>query len=181
MLLIPGLWNSGPLHWQTEWEKLHPDWRRVIQRDFDHPEPEEWARTLDEAIRACPRHPVLAAHSLGCSLVAYWAAKYGGAGVAAAMLVAPSDVEAPNYPVEGRAFTTMSLQRLPFRSKVISSTNDEYVTVDRARSFAQAWGREFVSIGDAGHINGASGYGRWTEGEQMLISLVAGGQESARQ
>jgi DNA-binding transcriptional MocR family regulator len=35
VLLIPGLWSSGPQHWQTHWEAKHPDWRRVQQRDFN--------------------------------------------------------------------------------------------------------------------------------------------------
>jgi len=172
VLLIPGLWNSGPLHWQTEWERLHPDWRRVNQRDFDRPEPQEWARVLDDAIRCCATPPVLAAHSLGCSLVAHWSLRYGGRGVAAAMLVAPSDVEAESYPEEGRAFKAMTLQRLPFRSLLVTSTNDAYVTIERAREFSAAWGSEFLSIGEAGHINGASGYGRWAEGESLLLALA---------
>jgi predicted alpha/beta hydrolase family esterase len=28
-------------------------------------------------------------------------------------------------------------------------------------------------IGDAGHINGASGYGAWPEGEKMLMEFCA--------
>ncbi|HXH94304.1 MAG TPA: alpha/beta hydrolase [Thermoanaerobaculia bacterium] len=28
VLTIPGLWNSGPLHWQTHWEARQPSFRR---------------------------------------------------------------------------------------------------------------------------------------------------------
>jgi hypothetical protein len=42
VLLIPGLWNSGPQHWQTHWEVKHPDWRRVQQRDFNRADRDEW-------------------------------------------------------------------------------------------------------------------------------------------
>jgi predicted alpha/beta hydrolase family esterase len=30
-----------------------------------------------------------------------------------------------------------------------------------------------VEIGDAGHINGASGYGEWPEGERILLDFCA--------
>ena len=111
---------------------------------------------------------MLAAHSLGCALVAQWAADCGGRGVRGAFLVAPSDVEAPDYPIEGRSFSHMPLVRLLFPSIVVASTNDEYVSMERVQHFANAWGSRLVVIGEAGHINGASGYGPWPEGEAML-------------
>jgi len=168
ILTIPGLWNSGPQHWQTYWEAKHPSVRRVQQRDWDRPDRDEWVATLDAVVRSCAEPPVLAAHSLGCALVAQWAIDCGGRGVRGALFVAPSDVEAPDYPIEGRSFSHMPLAKLPFPSIVIASTNDEYVSVERVRFFAKAWGSRIVIIGDAGHINGASGYGPWPEGETML-------------
>jgi predicted alpha/beta hydrolase family esterase len=168
---IPGLWSSGPQHWQTHWERTHPSWQRVQQRNYDRPDREEWIATLDEAVRRAPSPPVLAAHSLGCSLVTHWAAERGGHGVAGAFLVGPSDVESPNYPEEGRSFSAMSLQPLPFPSIVVASTNDVYVTLARAEQFARAWGSRLIVIGDAGHINADAGYGLWPEGDQMLIEF----------
>lgn len=172
VLTIPGLWNSGPQHWQTHWEAKH-GWQRVQQRDWDRPDRDEWVRTLQAAVESRTAPPVLAAHSLGCSLVGQWVADTGGDGVAGAFLVAPSDIEAPDYPEEGRSFSRMPLVRLPFPSVVVASTDDPYVTLDRARMFADAWGARLVTIGPAGHINGASGYGPWPEGEAMLQQFVA--------
>jgi hypothetical protein len=176
ILTIPGLWSSGPEHWQTYWEAKHPSIRRVVQRNFDLPDRDEWIATLDAAVKASPQPPVLAAHSLGCSLVTHWAAECGGNGILGAFLVGPSDVEAPDYPIEGRSFSRMELSTLPFPSIVVASTNDEFVSVDRARQFANAWGSRLVFIGNAGHINGASGHGPWPEGEEMLFEF-AGGRE----
>ncbi len=45
------------------------------------------------------------------------------------------------------------------------------MTGERARYFANLWGSEFVSLGDAGHINVASGYGPWPQGLQILNTL----------
>ena len=114
------------------------------------------------------RTVVLIAHSLGCVTVAHWAAQYGHL-IKGALLVAPSDVDTAHY----RAFPTtgfgpMPLQPLPFPSKVVASTTDEWVTLERAQQFAQAWGSELVNIGDAGHINAASGHGPWPDGLELL-------------
>ncbi|WP_307719435.1 RBBP9/YdeN family alpha/beta hydrolase [Massilia cavernae] len=106
--------------------------------------------------------------SLACVAVAKWAACGSPLTIAGAFLVAPSDVDAPSYPVEATGFQPMPMERLPFPTLMVASSNDEYVTIERARAFAAAWGSRLVEIKDAGHINGASGYGEWPEGETML-------------
>ena len=168
VLTVAGLWNSGPQHWQTLWEERHASWRRVEQRNWDRPDRDQWVAALDSAVYGCETAPILAAHSLGCALVSQWAADRGGLGVRGAFLVAPSDVEAPDYPVEGRSFSFMALGRLPFPSIVVTSSDDPYVSVQRAARFAEAWGSRLIDIGPAGHINGASGHGPWPEGLTML-------------
>jgi predicted alpha/beta hydrolase family esterase len=173
VLTVAGLWNSGPQHWQTHWERKHPDWKRVPHRDWDTPQCGEWVAELDAAIAACAGAPVLAAHSLGPALVAQWARSGSPLKIAGAFLVAPSDVDAPSYPADARGFAPMPMEKLPFPSIVIASANDEYVSLERARAFADAWGGKLVVIGDAGHINAAAGYGEWPEGERMLLEFCA--------
>lgn len=65
----------------------------------------------------------------------------------------------------------MHLAPLPFKSVVIASTNDEWVSFDRAQFFAEEWGAELVNVGDKGHINVASGFGEWEEGLELLRRL----------
>src|SRR5258706_14604586 len=119
ILTIPGLWSSGPEHWQTYWEAKHPFIRRVQQRDFDHPDRSEWVANLEMAITDCARPPVLAAHSLGCSLVAQWSEDCGGEGVLGGFLGVPGDAEGPEVPVEGRGFVDIPPPQLPFPNTVI--------------------------------------------------------------
>ena len=173
VLILAGLWNSGPQHWQTHWEHRHPAWKRVPHRDWNNPDCEEWVAELDAAIAASEGPPLLVAHSLSCVLVAQWARSGSSLKIAGAFLVAPSDVDAPSYPVEATGFGPMPLEKLPFPSIVVASSNDEYVSLERARQFAQAWGSKFIEIGPAGHINGASGFGGWPEGEKMLADFCA--------
>jgi predicted alpha/beta hydrolase family esterase len=171
VLTLAGLWNSGPQHWQTHWERKHPEIQRVPHRDWNNPQCHEWVAELDAAIAEGVGAPILAAHSLGCVLVAQWAKSGSPLKVAGAFLVAPSDVDAPSYPVEAAGFAPLPMEKLPFPSVMVVSSNDEYVTLERARAIAAAWGSKLVEIGDAGHINGASGYGEWPEGEKMLLEF----------
>ena len=168
VLTLAGLWNSGPVHWQTQWERKYPHWVRVQHRDWETPDSTEWVAELEAAIAQCKRPPVLAAHSLSCSLVGRWAASGSQLKIAGAFLVAPSDTDAPSYPDCTSGFQPMLLQHLPFPSLVIASSDDQYVSPQRARQFAQAWGSDYIEIGNAGHINGDAGYGPWPEGEKLL-------------
>ena len=176
---VPGLGNSGPAHWQTYFEQTEPAFTRIAQREWDSPDRADWVAALDQALAGHDlSRVVLVAHSLGCATIAHWAAAHRHV-IKGAFLVAPSDVETAHYaafPTTG--FAPMPLQRLPFPSVVVASTNDEWVTSDRARQFAHAWGSEVVDIGAAGHINAASSYGDWPTGLAMLREWV-GKQEKA--
>jgi predicted alpha/beta hydrolase family esterase len=130
---------------------------------------------LDAAVAGSSLPVVLAAHSLGCALVAHWAGRSRHlAKVRGALLVAPSDVEAPSYPAGTTGFAPMPLNQLPLPSILVMSTNDVYVTPDRARHFARAWGSRLVDVGPKGHINSASGLGMWPEGFAWVEELRAG-------
>lgn len=171
VLTLSGLWNSGPAHWQSHWERAHPDWRRVQHRDWNNPQRDEWVNELDAAIAESDGAPLLVAHSLACMLVAQWARSGSPLNVAGAFLVCPSDVEASSYPVEPNGFCPVPLEALPFPTMVVASADDPFVSLARARQFADAWGSRFVEIGNAGHINGDSGYGPWPEGERLLADF----------
>ncbi|QYF92475.1 alpha/beta hydrolase [Massilia sp. PAMC28688] len=168
VLTVPGLWNSGPQHWQSLWEQRHPEWVRVAHRDWNNPERAEWVAELDAAIARCEGPPLLVAHSLGCITVAHWASSGSQLQVAGAFLVAPADVAAASYPVDKNGFTPIPMERLPFPTHVVASADDPFVDAARARQFADAWGSAFTDIGRQGHVNGDSGLGQWDQGYQLL-------------
>jgi predicted alpha/beta hydrolase family esterase len=173
VLTLAGLWNSGPQHWQTLWEQQNPAWVRVPHRDWSNPDCHEWVAELDAAIAACEGPPLLVAHSLGTMLVAQWAKSGSDLKIAGAFMVCPSDIEADSYPVDKNGFAPVPMEKLPFPSLVVASTNDPYVTIERARAIAQAWGSKLVEIGEAGHVNGDAGYGEWPEGAKLLEQFCA--------
>ncbi len=171
VLILPGYGNSGPEHWQTRWQHAHREYRRVEQRDWNAPDCDEWVETLDAAIAACTRPPVLVAHSLAVAQVAQWAARHRRP-IHGALLVSPSDVDSPEHtPDAVRGFGPMPLERLPFASIIVVSANDPYVSVERAEQFARAWGSALINIGAAGHINAESGLGDWQQGHDLLMQL----------
>ena len=173
VLLIPGLYNSGPKHWQSLWEANHPEYHRVQQVNWDAPNCEDWVRTLHAHILQIEGPVVLASHSLACATIAHYAAQYADCKgqITAAFLVAPTDIDAPTFPPGATGFNPMPLQKLPFRSVVVASSDDPYLTRERAEFFANSWGGRLVTIADAGHINATSGYGPWPEGEAWLEQL----------
>jgi len=174
ILIIPGLNGSGPHHWQTRLEQSFPGARRVKQANWKNPNRAAWVERLVADIEANPGG-VLVAHSLGCALVAHAAAEHPDLAIAAALLVAPADVESPRHtPERIREFAPIPRVSLPFRSVVVASTNDPYMALRRARELADAWGAEFVDVGPLGHINVEAGFGPWPAGERILRDLMLG-------
>jgi uncharacterized protein len=171
VLLLPGLYDSGPDHWQSHWERTLPNAVRIVQRDWETPARDEWVATLELTVAEHGADVVLVGHSTACALIAFWAAQSSRA-VRGALIVAPSDTEASSYPKGPTGWTPMPTIRLPFPSTVAASTNDEYVTLERAQSFANSWGSTFVNIGKAGHINSTSGLGDWPRGQALLAELM---------
>jgi len=171
VLILPGLDDSGPKHWQSLWEVCHLGFRRVVQQDWVAPRRVDWVETLDRAIAGEARAPVLVGHSNGCALVVHWAAS-ARRRVRGALLVAPSDPEGPSYPAGPTGFAPMPMGRLPFPSIVVASRDDPYVSMARAREYAAAWGSRLVDAGDVGHLNSESGLGEWPFGWALLAELT---------
>jgi len=174
ILILPGWQNSTEGHWQTEWEQAY-GYRRVEQHDWFTPKRGDWTARLEEVVVDTPSPVVLAAHSLGCILVAWWAAHSQNAHkVQGALLVAPGDVEVPETADLIPGWTPIAAQPLPFPAIVAASSDDPYCTPARARALAAQWGARFADIGAHGHVNAASGLGLWPEGHALLQSLMPG-------
>ncbi|WP_370580069.1 RBBP9/YdeN family alpha/beta hydrolase [Mucilaginibacter sp. FT3.2] len=170
ILIVPGLGNSGPEHWQSIWEKQF-GFTRVEQQDWDTPVCADWINTLQQYIAdRNPTEIILVGHSLACSTIAYWAKEFNVA-IKGALLVGPSDTEADSYPTGTTGFAPVPLNKLPFKSIVVASTDDFYVRYNRAQLFADAWGSKLVNIGAAGHINASSNLGEWQAGIELLKEL----------
>ena len=175
VLLLPGWQNSGPGHWQSRWEALYGD-LRVDQHEWMRPLRGDWVTRLEEVLleqAARQRAPVLlAAHSLGCQLVAAWAAhSRHTALVQGALLVAPGDPACAAVQGLLHSWLPVVRQALPFPSILVGSHDDPYCSFADAQALAQAWGSCFIDHGHRGHINADSGLGDWPEGRRWLDGL----------
>ncbi len=175
VLIIPGLNNSGPDHWQTRWERSRRDCQRVDLGMWDRPHRNTWVNKLNLAIREAGRPVVLVAHSLGCLAVAWWAAlEQPGpdSPVLGALLVAPPDVDF--WPMDERllTFAPTPSAPLPFPSILAASHDDPYMGFRAARRLARLWGSNFADAGKIGHINAQSDIGDWDFGQFLLEMLL---------
>lgn len=175
-LIIPGLNGSSDEHWQRHWAREHAHSSVVEQQDWTCPVLEHWQAKLDEALSDTDG-AFLVAHSLGCLLVASYASRDQASLIRGALLVAPCSLETTQklHPCM-IDFGGEPMQRLPFPSLVVGSLDDPYMGAEQLERHVTAWGSGLVNIGFAGHINVASGFGRWSEGydffQQMLRSLA---------
>ena len=171
VLILPGWQNSGPDHWQSRWECQH-GYQRVEQHDWQRPLRGDWISRVEDVLLACDEPAVLIAHSLGCMTTAAWAAHSKNTSrVKAALLVAPPDTARDDLRQILPGWAAMPLQKLPFQSVVIASSNDPWCSLERAREFAKVWGALFIDVGPCGHLNAESGLTDWPEAYERLTQL----------
>ena len=175
VLIVPGLGNSGPDHWQSIWEQTRTDCRRVELGQWDKPHRNSWVNQLNLAILGAKRPVVLVGHSLGCLAIAWWASLEQPAPgkIAGALLVAPPEVDF--FPLDERiaGFAPTPRARLPFPSILVASRNDPYMSFRTADRLAKDWGSAFVDAGEAGHINAETDLGEWEFGQFLLGWLTS--------
>lgn len=172
-LIIPGLAGSPEGHWQHVWSEDRDNARFVVQDNWDTPDIQRWKARLEQALMETDG-AYLVAHSLGCVLVAKMIDSAALGKIRGALLVAPCDLSATES-IHPRliSFGDMPETKLPFPSVLVGSRNDPYMSEERSRHFAEAWGSRFVDMGYVGHINRASGFGRFNRGYQLFDNLVA--------
>ena len=173
VLTLPGWQNSSAGHWQTVWEAVHGD-ERVVQHDWLQPLRGDWIARLEEVVLQQSRPVVLAAHSLGCHLVAAWAAHSRVTErVIGALLVAPPDVRQADFPPQLHRWAAPVLERLPFPAVVVASRSDPFASFEATSAMAARWGAVLRDVGAQGHINAESDLGDWPQGRAWLAALSA--------
>lgn len=170
-LLVPGRGKPRRGHWQQRLADTHPDYRWA-------PEPtgppfllEERVTTLHEAVSAADEPAVLIAHSAGCLTTVVWAARHTGP-VRGALVVAPPHVDPEHSPDLDAATLAAFRRRLPFPAVLVASRTDPWSTFEQFERYAEDWGAELVDLGDAGHVDTASGYGPWPDVERLVATLA---------
>jgi len=66
----------------------------------------------------------------------------------------------------------MDLRPLPFKTLVVASRNDPYVSYERAQLFAKEWRADIADTGDQGHMGNTAGLGAWPLGLVLLGAFL---------
>lgn len=177
VVIVPGLRDHMPEHWQTLLANRLPNSVTVPRMERDKLSCSAWVTLLDRTLAAIAGPVVLVAHSGGVMMVVHWAQKHARP-IRGALLAAPPDFETPlpeGYPTQEtlRANGWLPTPRTPlaFPSIVAASTNDPLGRFERVADLARAWGSRLVDVGAVGHLNPAAGYGEWPRAETLLREL----------
>jgi predicted alpha/beta hydrolase family esterase len=154
LVIVPGLHGSGAEHWQSWLHGQVAGAVRVEQEAWSTPDLECWSDRVADSVAALGAGPhVVVAHSFGCLATVRALARRPSLDIAQVLLVAPAE---PNrFDVAAALPST----RLAVRSCVVASDDDPWMSATHAHAWALRWGSDWINLGNAGHINVASGYG----------------------
>ena len=174
ILMVPGLTNSAPEHWQSRWEERLSTAKRVHQHDWHRPVKDAWVAGIIKSVADARQPVILVGHSLGVAAIVHAAPLLPPGDVIGAFLVGPvGDTAIEREDAIDRHFMPVPRLRLPFPSVLVASHDDEYCPFLTAEEYANAWGSEFVDGGHSGHLNVASGHGPWPEGLMRFAGFLS--------
>lgn len=182
ILMVPGLRDHVPEHWQTLLEArlqaAGQSTTSVPPLEADKLSCAARVAALDKAVSAIEGPVILVAHSAGVMITVHWAQRHHRK-IRGALLAAPPDFETPlpsGYPtldaLQKNGWLPCPRRPLPFPSIVAASRNDPLASYERVIGMAADWGSRVVDLGDVGHLNPASGYGPWPMAESLIHELV---------
>ncbi|HJV94795.1 MAG TPA: alpha/beta fold hydrolase [Albitalea sp.] len=178
VLIVPGLRDHVPQHWQTLLAAKLERVRTVPPLEHDKLSCAARVAAIEHALAQIDGPVVLVAHSAGAIMVAHWAAQSRRA-IHAALLAAPADLETAmpeGYPpleaLRSNGWLPIPRAPLPFASIVAASSNDPLARYERVVQMSHDWGSRLVDVGAVGHLNPAAGFGEWPRGEELVRELL---------
>lgn len=166
LLIVPGLGDSGPGHWQTWLQGLHRHATRVTQRKWQQPDLERWSARIASTVEYGGPGPwVAVAHSYGALALAHHLTNTPDSPIAAALLVAPAN---PDRFGQGEALPRTPL---PCLHSMVLSQNDPWMPLSVGLRWARHWGSHVVNLGEAGHINVAAGFGAFPFARRWVMAM----------
>ncbi len=173
LLNVPGIGDSRERHWHTNWEITFPETKRVIQKDWDHPDQVEWVMVLETAIKNNSDKPIiLIAHSLGGGAIIHANELNKLDGVKGIFMVALPDIERKDFPKECSGFVPMPKRELSVPGVMISSETDDWCSIEVAEKWSKSLAIPLINIGDKQHICGANEFESWEDGKRLLVNFL---------
>lgn len=177
ILIVPGLRDHVPEHWQTLLAAQLPKVRTVPPLEHDKLSLAARVEAIQHELEQIEGPVILVAHSAGVLMVAHWAARYDRP-IKGAVLATPPDLDATwpaHYPspesLQVNGWTPLPNRPLPFPCLVCASDDDHLASPEAVRDLAEAWGGTLVELGRVGHLNPASGFGEWAGAHELIQML----------
>ena len=179
ILIVPGLREHVPEHWQTLLAAKLSRVHTVPPLETDKLSCAARVEALDHALAAIDGPVIIVAHSAGVMMVAHWAQSSASRRpIKGALLATPADVESPfppNYPstdmLRENGWLPVPRRPLPFPSLLGASRNDPLCAFARAQVMAHDWGSDLEDLGEVGHLNPVAGYGDWPQALDLIARL----------
>jgi predicted alpha/beta hydrolase family esterase len=178
VLIVPGLRDHVEQHWQTILASELLRVAAVPPMGRNALDCAERVEAIERAVQRVEGPLVIVAHSGGTIMVAHWAARTRRR-ILGALLATPPDFERSlpeGYPtldqLAQHGWLPVPRGPLPFASIVAASRDDPLASFDRVCALASGWGSTLVDLGAVGHLNPASGYGRWDRAHTLIAQLV---------
>src|SRR4030095_1454245 len=94
VLIVPGLRDHVPEHWQTLLEQKLPNATSVPRVEHDKLSCAAWVEALEASLAKIEGPVILVAHSAGVMIVVHWAQRHWRP-IKGALLATPPDFESP--------------------------------------------------------------------------------------
>lgn len=177
VVIVPGLRDHVPEHWQTLLGEQLPGSVTVPRMAGNRLSCTAWVAQIERTLSETTGPVILVAHSGGVMMVVHWAQQHRRP-IHGALLATPADLESPlpeGYPtldaLLANGWLPVPRTRLPFPSIVAASSNDPLARFGRVAQFAADWGSRLVDIGAVGHLNPAAGFGEWPQARDLIREL----------
>ena len=178
LLLIPGLRNETPDHWQTILASQYPGAVSLPALGRKNIDLAARVVQIEAAVQAINGPVVIVAHSGGAIATAHWA-QNTSAVIHGALLATPplfSGPLGPEFPdlaeFQRHGWAPIPRAPLPFRTIVAASRNDPLGSFEGVSALAHDWGARLIDLGECGHLNPASGFGPWPAALELVRELA---------
>ena len=170
-LILHGWGGSDFPHWQSYLAgELARDYGTVsfpLLKEKDAPKKDIWMAQVSEILEDF-KPDIVVCHSLANTLWFHLCNVQKAFHVKKLFLVAPPSLTCKL--TELSTFFPVDVPKQLFAQSVtlITSTNDQYMSIEEAESLGKCFSCEHIVLQEAGHINTASGYGAWDEMVEMV-------------
>ena len=166
-LIIHGWGGSGPESWQT-WlaNELDARGEKVCYPELpraNNPIRQEWIDALRKVVHQFDPNDelIVLAHSLGPACWIHFETQYPEVVAKKVYLVAPAVQDVGIEEIQNFYPLPKFSPHSETEYIVIGSENDPYIPFEHMTEFAKRYDMSFIHLRGQGHINTASGYGKW--------------------